>query len=52
MAKKPIIKPYNWKAEVKKEEPPYLWYNAETGEHFRSYFTEKYYNSLMILQIK
>jgi hypothetical protein len=52
MNKPKIIKPYNWRNEEKKVEPPYIWYDAYTGKKFKSYFTDKYHNSLMLKQIK
>lgn len=42
---------YNWKEDPKTVEPPYLWFNAYTGEYFRSYFTKNYYQSLFVYQI-
>ena len=47
------ILPYDTRKKEKvKVVPPYLWYDAIKGEYFRSWFTEKYHNSLFLFQIK
>lgn len=34
-----------------KQTAPYLFYNAETGEYFESYFSDKYYQSLFVYRV-